>query len=120
MTRLFFALLTLLFLNGPAMGENSDFRRCYLPQRGATNPLRLDFKFASDFTAPAKRATGETVLGHHPAYSPLADATGTRYYNTPSGVWDTLSADEAWAANVKFLDRTISRGDSIRLATPLD
>jgi hypothetical protein len=28
MTRLFFALLTLFFLSGPAMGENSDFRRC--------------------------------------------------------------------------------------------
>lgn len=30
MTRLFFALLTLFFLNGPAMGGNSDFRRCTL------------------------------------------------------------------------------------------
>jgi hypothetical protein len=30
MTRLFFALLTLFFLSGPVMVENSDFRRCTL------------------------------------------------------------------------------------------
>jgi len=35
MTRLFFALLTLFFLSGPAMGENSDFRRCTLAAKGS-------------------------------------------------------------------------------------
>jgi hypothetical protein len=34
MTRLFSVLLTLLFLSGPAMGENSDFRRCTLAAEG--------------------------------------------------------------------------------------
>lgn len=34
MTRLFFTLLTLFFLSGPAIGENSDFRRCTLAADG--------------------------------------------------------------------------------------
>lgn len=31
-----------------------------------------------------------------------------------------MSEAERWAANQKFLDRTISRGDEILLSTPLD
>lgn len=31
-----------------------------------------------------------------------------------------MSEAERWAANQKFLDRTISRGDEIILSTPLD
>jgi len=34
MTRLFLALLTLLFLSGSAVGENNDFRRCTIAARG--------------------------------------------------------------------------------------
>jgi len=34
MTRLIYVLLTLFFLNGPAMGENSDFGRSSFPARG--------------------------------------------------------------------------------------
>lgn len=34
MTRLFFALLTLFFLSGPAMWGNSDFRHCLIAAKG--------------------------------------------------------------------------------------
>jgi hypothetical protein len=30
-----------------------------------------------------------------------------------------MTPDEQWAANQRFLDRTISRGDDIQLATPI-
>ena len=31
-----------------------------------------------------------------------------------------MSPDEQWAANKRFLDRTIARSDDIGLATPVD
>lgn len=31
-----------------------------------------------------------------------------------------MGPEEQWAASQRFLDRTISRGDDIQLATPID
>jgi len=31
-----------------------------------------------------------------------------------------MTSNEQWAANVKFLERMIKRGDNIRLATPIE
>lgn len=70
--------------------------------------------------APAKRASGSTVLGHYPEYSQLADSLGHRRFDIPKQAWDRMTDAERWAANQKFLDRTISRGDEIILSTPLD
>lgn len=70
--------------------------------------------------APAKRASGSTVLGHYPEYSNLADSLGHRWFDIPTQAWEKMSEAERWAANQKFLDRTISRGDEILLSTPLD
>jgi hypothetical protein len=70
--------------------------------------------------APAKRATGSTVLGHHPEYMQMADSLGHRRFDIPTQAWDKMSDANKWTANQKFLDRTISRGDEILLSTPLN
>jgi RHS repeat-associated protein len=63
---------------------------------------------------------GKIVLGHHPEYLKAADELGAHYFDVPIDVWNKMSAAEQWAANQKFLDRAIARGDDIILATPLD
>jgi hypothetical protein len=70
--------------------------------------------------APAKRASGSTVLGHYPEYANMADTLGHRRFDIPTAVWDKMTDAQRWTANQKFLDRTISRGDDILLSTPLD
>ncbi|HEY8937499.1 MAG TPA: hypothetical protein VIM65_19875, partial [Cyclobacteriaceae bacterium] len=62
---------------------------------------------------------GITVLGHYPAYKSLATDLGAKHFQIPTHIWDKMTAAEQWAANTKFLDRMILRGDKIRLATPL-
>jgi hypothetical protein len=69
--------------------------------------------------APAKRDSGETVLGKYPAYVELSDARNARRFQIPDEAWNRMTPDEQWAANQKFLDRTIARGDDIVLATPI-
>ena len=61
---------------------------------------------------------GASVLGHFPAYVAKAESLGARYFNVPSKVWNKMSPSQQWAANVKFLDRAIARGDTFYLATP--
>lgn len=63
---------------------------------------------------------GTTVLGHYPEYVELAKSIGARRFQIPPSVWNKMSVAEQWAANTKFLDRMITRGDNIRLATPLN
>lgn len=63
---------------------------------------------------------GITVLGHYPAYTELAEQLGARRFSVPLEAWSKMTPTEQWAANQKFLDRMIARGDTILLATPLD
>ena len=76
--------------------------------------------YAPNTIAPAKRNSGQTVLGRYPDYKNLSDGLGARRFDVPSDVWNRMSPAEQWAANQKFLDRTISRGDSIRLGSPVE
>lgn len=67
------------------------------------------------------RAT--TVLGHAgrngaPGYVELADAIGARRFAIPDEIWRGMTPAEQWAANQRFLDRMIRRGDDIALSTP--
>ena len=62
---------------------------------------------------------GTTVLGHYPAYTKLGSKLGANRFQIPTNVWNKMTAAEQWAANTRFLDRMILRGDNIRLATPL-
>jgi RHS repeat-associated protein len=65
-------------------------------------------------------APGIGVLGHYPAYVETAKRLGARHFNIPMHVWERMSPADQWAANRKFLDRMISRGDAIVLATPMN
>jgi hypothetical protein len=69
--------------------------------------------------APAKRRTGVTVLGHYPEYEQVAEKIGARYFSIPSRVWKRMTRAQQEAAEIKFLERTIRRGDRIVLATSL-
>ncbi len=68
----------------------------------------------------AGTAPGKTVLGHFPAYVEKATELGARRFNVPTKVWDRMTPAQQWAANRKFLDRMIARGDDIVLATPAE
>jgi hypothetical protein len=70
--------------------------------------------------APAKRATGVTVLGHNPSYVELGEKLNARYFEVPTRIWDRMSDAERWTANQKFLERTIQRGDQIVLSVRPD
>ncbi len=60
------------------------------------------------------------VLGHYPEYVELAQRTGARTFSMSDEAWSSMSPDEQWLRNQRFLDRAIERGDEISLATPVD
>jgi hypothetical protein len=97
----------------PVLGDGAKI----LLKRGDTVlEVALD---ANGAIAPAKRNSGITVLGHYPEYVELSDAMLARRYQIPDDVWKKMSDAERWAANQRFLDRTMARGDAIVLATPV-
>jgi RHS repeat-associated protein len=68
---------------------------------------------------PGKKAAakmGTTVLGKYPDYINLAGELGAKRFNIPANIWNKMTPAEQWAANVKFLDRMIARGDKIVLS----
>ncbi len=60
------------------------------------------------------------VLGKYPAYIELGNKLGGRLFSIPAKVWDRMKPAEQWELNRKFLDRSIRRGDRIRLSSPLN
>jgi hypothetical protein len=71
-------------------------------------------------TALTASRRGTTVLGHYPEYLAKAEQLGSRRFNIPGKFRATMSLEEKWAANARFLDRLIARGDDVVMATPLD
>ncbi|MGQ0430297.1 MAG: RHS repeat-associated core domain-containing protein [Gammaproteobacteria bacterium] len=69
--------------------------------------------------ASAATTRGTTVLGHFPEYLVRAEQLGSRRFSIPREFRARMSAAERWAANQRFLDRLIARGDDVILATPL-
>lgn len=65
------------------------------------------------------KTVGKTVLGKFPQYMEKAAEIGARRFNIPTEVWNKMSKAEQWAANQKFLDRMIKRGDEIILSSPV-
>ena len=61
---------------------------------------------------------GRTVLGHFPEYLEKAKELGANRFSIPTSAWEQMSTTARWAANQKFLDRAIARGDEFILATP--
>ena len=62
---------------------------------------------------------GKTVLGKFPHYVNLADDLGASRFSVPTKIWNKMTPAEQWAANQKFLDRMIARGDEIILSNPV-
>lgn len=69
---------------------------------------------------PRAATRGRSVLGHFPDYVNKANELGAKRFSIPEKIWNAMSKAEQWAANQKFLDRAIARGDEFVLATPLD
>jgi RHS repeat-associated protein len=63
---------------------------------------------------------GVTVLGHWPDYLKHAEELGARVFDIPTKIAERMSPTELWAANEKFLDRLVRRGDVVELSTPLN
>ena len=61
---------------------------------------------------------GITVLGRFPAYLQRAKYLGGRAFNIPIEIWSKMAPEQQWAANQKFLDRMIARGDKVVLSAP--
>lgn len=101
-----------------------------LARKGITGQDARDIKLLASITiggiaafvkvAPAKRDNGDTVLGHYPEYVDLSNSMNARRFEIPETAWNNMTESQRWTANAKFLDRTISRGDSITLATGIN
>ena len=59
---------------------------------------------------------GIVVLGKYPEYVDVASKLKARIFSIPIDVWNKMTKAEQWAANTKFLDRAIARGDSFILS----
>jgi RHS repeat-associated protein len=80
----------------------------------------LPFAGMVKFCKNAKKvAPGATVLGKFPDYIKLADKLNAKRFDIPTAIWNKMSKAEQWAANQKFLERAIARGDDIILSNPV-
>lgn len=67
------------------------------------------------------RKTGKgTVLGPSPRYVVLAEDMGSRYFQIPIDVWEKMTRDQQWEANLRFLKRVIARQEPIHLAVSIE
>jgi RHS repeat-associated protein len=67
---------------------------------------------AAETVVGSATATGTVVIGSYPRYLELARELGAKSFNIPTSVWEKMSEAERLAANDKFLDRAISRGQT--------
>jgi hypothetical protein len=68
----------------------------------------------------ASSEAGTTVIGHYPEYVNLAEDLQANFFSVPTEQWNAMTQEEQWGMNQKFLDDAIARGDTFRVATPLD
>jgi hypothetical protein len=50
----------------------------------------------------------------------MAQATGAKFFDIPTDVWDSMTPEEQWSANQAFLDGGMANRDTFLLATPLN
>lgn len=48
----------------------------------------------------------------------MGEKNGTQLFQIPTEIWDSMTPEERWAANQKFLDDMIRNGAFFNLATP--
>ena len=63
--------------------------------------------------------SGISVLGKARHYEIVAEALDADSFEIPPAIWAKMSTTEKWAANRKFLDRMIERGDEIVFSDPV-
>jgi RHS repeat-associated protein len=71
---------------------------------------------AGDVSGTTISQVSEIVIGKNPDYKNLASLKNAKFFNIPMKYWNRMTADEQLAANIKFLDRAIARGDNIALS----
>lgn len=54
---------------------------------------------------------GIVTLGRNPGYKLFGESIGAKYLNISDDMWKSMSDNERWAVNQKFLDDAIARGD---------
>jgi len=81
-----------------------------------TSLKNIASKAANSAEKAASKCGAVTVLGKYPDYLNKAEELGAKRFNVPKEVWKSMTPEERWAANRKFLDRSISRGDEIVLS----
>ena len=104
-----------------ARREMNDFRsrRADRLRRLESRSLSKSSKSVRGGTSTATRGGAKTVLGKFPDYVNLADDLAAKRFSIPTKIWNKMSPAEQWAANRKFLDRMIARGDEIILSNPV-
>ncbi len=96
----------LYFLPGPK----------FLKMRGLSNQAGAAVGVGAGVVEREAVNAGTTVLGKFPDYINLASELGAKRFSIPPNIWKKMTAAEQWAANTKFLDRMIARGDKIVLS----
>ena len=105
---------------GAGVGEIFQLFGGEVAEAGKVGEVGKLGEVADDIGKTAKVVqTGTTVLGKFPDYLNLASELKARRFNIPSNIWNKMTPAEQWAANVKFLNRTIARGDNILLTNPV-
>lgn len=59
------------------------------------------------------------VLGRVGTYERVAKSIGARHFSVPDNIWRSMTREEQWNMNKKYLDAAIRRGDNFILASPL-
>ncbi|MCX6545915.1 MAG: RHS repeat-associated core domain-containing protein [Acidobacteria bacterium] len=84
---------------------------------GIAGPALAGMGGAETALAGSATATGTVVIGSYPRYLELARELGAKSFSIPASVWEKMSEAEKLAANDKFLDRAISRGQTFVVTT---
>ncbi|MCZ4245439.1 hypothetical protein [Pedobacter punctiformis] len=92
----------------------------YLATLYVTNPTSASVRTNALRSVEAAVQQDVVVLGHYPEYVALAEELAAKRFEIPLNIWKEMSDPERWIANQKFLDRAISRGSDIILATPIN
>ena len=98
-------------VDGRAMCEGSAEAPCGAASGAATS--------IGAATGTAGAVARVTVIGRFPGYVDTARALGANYFSIPLRVWRKMTPMQQWAANRRFLDRAIRRGDTVIISSPL-
>jgi RHS repeat-associated protein len=103
--------------NGLLLGYNWKNNPVYQPSYSGTVAPEISTTGIGSLVKIAEVAEeGITVLGSYGKYLELGEQLGAKTFNIPDAIWKTMTEEQRWAANVKFLSRAIARGDRFVLS----